>query len=90
MGNAYEFIWKLTSPSSVYHLDEAVSSLSFRPDGKQLVANGMGGNVIASDGRIDLAVFNAERLGSYATFDNTGRLSPRTVLPSSRLSAAVC
>jgi serine/threonine protein kinase/WD40 repeat protein len=74
MGNAYEVIWKITSPSPVYHLDEAVRSLSFSPDGKQLVANGMGWNVIASDGRIDLAAFNAERLGSYATFDNTGRL----------------
>jgi hypothetical protein len=67
MGNAYEFLWELTAPSSVYHLDEAVRSLSFSPDGKQLIANGMGWNVIASDGHIDLAAFNAKPAGGSSS-----------------------
>lgn len=74
IGNAYEVIWEITYPTPVYHLAEAVSSLSFSPNGKQLVANSAGWNIGVSHGRVDLIVFTTEHLGAYAAFDNAGRL----------------
>jgi WD40 repeat protein/tRNA A-37 threonylcarbamoyl transferase component Bud32 len=74
MGNAYEVIWEITYPTPVYHMADAVSSLSFSPNGKQLVANGAGWNIGVSNGRIDLTAFTTEHLGAYAAFDNAGRL----------------
>ena len=74
MWNTYEAIWEITSPTPAYHLTEAVSSLSFSPNGTQLVANSAGWNIGVSNGQVDLMVFTTEQLGAYAAFDNSGRL----------------
>jgi WD40 repeat protein/tRNA A-37 threonylcarbamoyl transferase component Bud32 len=61
MSATHVMVWQITVPTPVYHAPEAVTSLSFSPDSKQLVANGF-------------VWANSERLGRYAMYDNSGRL----------------
>jgi WD40 repeat protein/tRNA A-37 threonylcarbamoyl transferase component Bud32 len=61
MSATHVVVWKINAPAPVYHVPEAVTSLSFSPDSKQLVANG-------------LVWADSERLGHYAMYDNSGRL----------------
>ena len=74
VSDTHVMLWQVTAPVPSYRVPESVASLSFRPDGQQLAANGAVWDVRDSAGALRLELAPGERPGQYAMYDRAGRL----------------
>jgi WD40 repeat protein len=66
--------WLVSGPPVTHRVDATVSTLSFRPDGKQLVVNASLWDVAGERGRLRLRPSLRALPGSAAVFDSSARL----------------
>jgi WD40 repeat protein len=67
-------LWEGTLPTPTYVLPAPIQSLAFRPDGRELAANGTLWEVVQDRGRSRLRESARKSPGDFATFTQDGRL----------------